>query len=99
MNKYYSIKEINGIVVVGGVEIYIYFYTFTRTVVFLLNTVRLTDVQYDYIDGVPLLLDIVRPDPIPQNPMPVIIFIHGGGWRSGDKAGVGGADGSCSLFY
>jgi len=30
-------------------------------------------------------LDIYLPDPAPASPMPVVIWVHGGGWRKGDK--------------
>ncbi|MFP3903540.1 MAG: alpha/beta hydrolase fold domain-containing protein [Armatimonadota bacterium] len=52
-------------------------------------------------DGVETEYDIVyaEPDSIPQkldaywlpegDPHPAVVFIHGGGWRSGDKAGYG----------
>jgi acetyl esterase/lipase len=43
------------------------------------------DVRYGVGGGSPLLLDIVRPDPLPAEPMPAVVWIHGGGWRSGDK--------------
>ena len=31
------------------------------------------------------VLDIHRPDPLPGTPMPVILWIHGGGWLVGHK--------------
>jgi acetyl esterase/lipase len=34
-----------------------------------------------------LLLDIVAPDPRPAGRLPALIWIHGGGWESGDKRG------------
>ena len=38
-------------------------------------------------DGKPLLLDIMRPEPLPENRMPVVVQIHGGGWETGSKDG------------
>ncbi len=43
------------------------------------------DVQYGKADGVPLLLDLLNPDPMPSAPAPVAVWIHGGGWEAGDK--------------
>jgi hypothetical protein len=34
------------------------------------------DVCYGTAGDLPLLLDIVQPDPEPENPMPVIVEIH-----------------------
>jgi acetyl esterase/lipase len=45
----------------------------------------LTDVQYAEVDGYPLLLDAYLP--ADDDVHPAVIFIHGGGWRGGDKAG------------
>ena len=42
------------------------------------------DVAYARIDGQPLLLDVYLPDKA-DRPLPVIVWIHGGGWRSGSK--------------
>ncbi len=36
-------------------------------------------------DGKPLLLDIMRPEPLPENRMPVVVQIHGGGWCQGGR--------------
>lgn len=35
--------------------------------------------------GRTLKLHIVRPKPQPAAPMPVVVWVHGGGWRSGNK--------------
>jgi acetyl esterase/lipase len=43
------------------------------------------DVRYGEGGGAPLLLDIARPDPLPAEPMPAVVWVHGGGWRAGDK--------------
>lgn len=47
--------------------------------------VRIDDVPYRDIDDVSLRLDIIRPDPIPIEPMPVLIYLFGGRWMSGDR--------------
>ncbi len=31
-------------------------------------------------------LDLYLPSPVPGDPMPLIVFIHGGGWKKGSKA-------------
>lgn len=43
------------------------------------------DVEYGKGGDVSLKLDIVRPKTPPSKPMPVVIFVHGGGWQSGSK--------------
>jgi acetyl esterase/lipase len=43
------------------------------------------DVEYGKGGGHPLLMDIVRPKDTPKDPMPAIVFIHGGGWSGGSK--------------
>lgn len=48
-----------------------------------------TDVRYAETPGVDAArqsLDIYLPDPVPATAMPVVIWIHGGGWRIGDKS-------------
>lgn len=45
------------------------------------------DVVYGDAGGRPLKLDLVLPKEKSEKPRPLIVFIHGGGWRSGDKAG------------
>ncbi|MEK4967614.1 alpha/beta hydrolase [Cytobacillus sp. FSL R7-0696] len=55
-----------------------------------MDTVLIEEIEYGSVNGKPLLLDIIRPSILPEKPMPVIIYIHGGGWSSGDKSGVGG---------
>ncbi|HYF79990.1 MAG TPA: prolyl oligopeptidase family serine peptidase [Symbiobacteriaceae bacterium] len=41
------------------------------------------DVEYGKVGDRPLLLHIAQPDPTPKKPMPVVIWLHGGGWMSG----------------
>jgi acetyl esterase/lipase len=45
------------------------------------------DVCYATAGDLPLLLDIVRPDPEPDHLMPVLVEIHPGGWMYGEKYG------------
>jgi acetyl esterase/lipase len=48
------------------------------------------DVQYGKAGQRVLTLDIVRPKQPGATPLPVIVFVHGGGWRAGNKSqGVG----------
>ncbi|HSW45036.1 MAG TPA: alpha/beta hydrolase [Phycisphaerae bacterium] len=42
------------------------------------------DIEYARVDGHSLKLDLYLPADAPK-PMPVIVFIHGGAWRSGSK--------------
>lgn len=43
------------------------------------------DVKYGAAGQRALTLDIVRPRETPKDPMPVVCFIHGGGWSGGNK--------------
>jgi acetyl esterase/lipase len=43
------------------------------------------DVEYGRGGGLPLYLDIYIPETPIMKPIPAVVFIHGGGWRSGDK--------------
>lgn len=45
------------------------------------------DVVYGDAGGRPLKLDLVLPKAASDKPRPLVVFIHGGGWRNGDKAG------------
>lgn len=49
------------------------------------NVIIERDVEYGRAGDRPLLLDIVRPKTAPEKPLPLVVFIHGGGWRHGDK--------------
>ena len=44
------------------------------------------DVEYGKAGQRPLKLDLVRPRKPSDKPLPVIVFVHGGGWRGGDKS-------------
>lgn len=47
----------------------------------------LRDVEYGRAGTRALKLDIVRPRQPAAERLPAIVFIHGGGWRNGDKSG------------
>jgi len=44
------------------------------------------DVEYGVAKDVSLRCDVYRPKETPEALMPAVIWIHGGGWRGGDKA-------------
>jgi acetyl esterase/lipase len=46
------------------------------------------DIEYGKAGDVSLKLDMLRPKAESEKPLPVIAFIHGGGWSGGDKAGA-----------
>lgn len=46
---------------------------------------HINDIVFGEADGRPLALDIARPDPLPDAPMPALLWLHGGGWMTGDK--------------
>jgi acetyl esterase/lipase len=45
----------------------------------------LRDIEYAVVDGISLRLDLVLPGAPSARPSPVVVYIHGGGWVSGDK--------------
>ena len=45
-----------------------------------------SDVTYCTGGGVPLLADIYPPQTADTKPAPVVLYVHGGGWTSGDKS-------------
>jgi acetyl esterase/lipase len=47
------------------------------------------DVTYCVADGIELKMDVYYPTEAP-GPVPAVIYVHGGGWSSGDKAAEGG---------
>lgn len=49
------------------------------------GTIHETDVQYGDANGIPLLLDMLRPEQPPTTPMPAVIWVHGGGWMRGER--------------
>jgi acetyl esterase/lipase len=44
----------------------------------------LTDLEFTAPNGKPLLLDLYLPLET-RKPVPVIVWLHGGGWRIGDR--------------
>jgi acetyl esterase/lipase len=46
------------------------------------------DVVYGKGGDKELKLDILRPKQPPAEPMPVVVYIHGGAWKAGSKAGM-----------
>ncbi len=53
-------------------------------------TPSMSDVTYCTMDGVALKMDIYYPLS-DQSPLPVTMYVHGGGWSNGDKAEGSGA--------
>lgn len=49
------------------------------------NVVYEPDIEFAQVDGHRLLLDLVRPKQPRRRPLPLVVYIHGGGWMSGDK--------------
>ena len=45
----------------------------------------LRNVEYARADDKPLLLDLYVPEQAPEGPLPLVVWIHGGGWRGGSK--------------
>jgi len=45
------------------------------------------DVEYGKAGDRPLKLDVIKPKEPKSDALPVVVFIHGGGWRAGDKRG------------
>jgi len=51
------------------------------------NVEEIRDVVFSRVGNRSLRLNIARPKEPPSEPMPVIVFIHGGGWRKGSYKG------------
>jgi acetyl esterase/lipase len=49
------------------------------------NVEAIKNIEYKSINGRSLQLDIYRPKGLTK-PAPLLVFIHGGGWRGGDRA-------------
>lgn len=47
--------------------------------------VKHADITYAEVDGRELLLDVYSREPRPERPVPVVVWVHGGGWRGGSK--------------
>jgi acetyl esterase/lipase len=45
------------------------------------------NVPFGEADGAPVLLDLLAPTQRPRDRLPGVVWIHGGGWESGDKRG------------
>jgi len=45
------------------------------------------DVEYAEGDGMKLTLDVVQPKAASASPRPALVFVHGGGWKHGNKRG------------
>ena len=45
----------------------------------------LRDLEYAQVKGVSLKLDLYRPSAMPSAAMPLVIWVHGGGWSKGSK--------------
>jgi len=52
---------------------------------------KLADLDYAATGNPRQMLDLYLPEkPVGEDPLPVVVFIHGGGWQSGEKSGGGG---------
>lgn len=49
------------------------------------GTTVIKDIVYSVHDEVELKLDLYRPEMLPEETLPVVIWIHGGGWLNGSK--------------
>ncbi len=49
------------------------------------NVIAVKNIEYKKINGKSLQLDIYQPKEM-NKPAPLLVFIHGGGWRGGDRA-------------
>lgn len=50
------------------------------------------DITYCTVDGIPLKLDLYFPKST-NDPAPVVVYVHGGGWSGGSK------EGRAEMFY
>ena len=48
------------------------------------STVR-RDITYRTVDGVSLTMDVYTPKGKGSGPFPAVMYVHGGGWKAGDK--------------
>ena len=46
---------------------------------------EIKNIEYKYINGKSLQLDIYRPENV-EKPAPLLVFIHGGGWKGGQRS-------------
>lgn len=56
------------------------------------------DVVYGVVEGIQLKLDIAKPSPCKDQKVPLAVFVHGGGWKGGDKGGAFSRSDSKMLF-
>lgn len=49
------------------------------------GTKRVSNLEYTRTPAGLLALDLYLPEQTPATPLPVIVWVHGGGWKSGDK--------------
>jgi len=56
------------------------------------------DVIYGIADGIPLKLDIAKPSICKDQKVPLAVFVHGGGWKGGDKEGAFSRSDAKMLF-
>jgi acetyl esterase/lipase len=42
-------------------------------------------IRYGTANGVPLYLDMLVPEPPPGRRLPAVVYVHGGGWESGER--------------
>lgn len=49
------------------------------------GTTVMKDIIYATHDDIELKLDLYRPETLPETPLPVVLWIHGGGWLKGSK--------------
>lgn len=47
---------------------------------------RIADIKFAEVDGQPLLLDLHQPEGVEKPPL--VVWIHGGGWRNGSRKGL-----------
>jgi acetyl esterase/lipase len=50
-------------------------------------TKTIEDIVYKTVAGSSMHLDIIEPEQIPTKRMPAVIYIHGGGWKTGSRKG------------
>lgn len=64
----------------------------TRAAVAVPESVKVErDITYGHAGGVDLKLDVYSPKTASETPRAVTVYVHGGGWSSGDKAAGAGA--------
>ncbi|MEM7144634.1 MAG: alpha/beta hydrolase [Verrucomicrobiota bacterium] len=49
------------------------------------NVTVTRDITYATPNDTPLLLDLYLPEQKPVDPIPVVVWVHGGGWKNGSK--------------